>query len=169
MKGVRRGDFVGRLWSKVDRRDDGCWLWTGNTDKDGYGMMHVVASTPSGATTKRAHRLVYEAEVGPIPNGMQLDHLCKVRCCVNPAHLEPVTPKENVHRSGTMGNKWNAGKPGLRGESNGHAKLTGDQVDHIRVCLSTRILTQPQIGFLFGVHPSTISAIAIGRTWSNAS
>ncbi len=75
----------------------GCWLWTGKVDTrggSGYGYPIVWRSNkPSGA-----HRLVYELEVGPIPQGLVLDHLCRVRLCVAPHHLEPVTQHENELR-----------------------------------------------------------------------
>lgn len=71
----------------------GCWLWLGALDRDGYGHISVGRKTNTGA-----HRAAYEAFVGPIPTGMVIDHRCRVRCCVNPDHLEPVTPRENVLR-----------------------------------------------------------------------
>lgn len=69
-----------------------CWLWTGEL-QDGYGYVKA-HKTPR--TT--AHRYVYEYLVGPVPEGLQLDHLCRIRNCVNPDHLEPVTIAENVRR-----------------------------------------------------------------------
>ena len=69
-------------------RSDGCWEWTGRKDRDGYGLYG----------NRRAHRVVYEALVGPIPEGMTLDHLCFNRSCVKPEHLEPVTQAENYRR-----------------------------------------------------------------------
>ena len=71
--------------------DNGCWIWRFSVGADGYGYMSV------GGTTK-AHRVGYELIVGPIPQGLELDHLCRVRACVNPAHLEPVTHLENMRR-----------------------------------------------------------------------
>lgn len=71
----------------------GCWLWIASVNKGGYGQCY------RGGKLHRAHRLVYSLMVGPIPDGLQLDHLCRRRCCVNPEHLEPVTAKENVRRS----------------------------------------------------------------------
>jgi len=81
----------------------GCWLWTGHVTRSGYVQLKL----PSGRVY--AHRWAYETFVGPIPDGLQLDHLCRVRHCVNPAHLEPVTPSENTRR-GTSPAAWNATK-----------------------------------------------------------
>lgn len=68
--------------------ESGCWIWTGHISKNGYGK--------TGKTV--AHRVVYSLLAGIIPKGKQLDHLCRVRCCVNPSHLEPVTQQENIAR-----------------------------------------------------------------------
>lgn len=67
----------------------GCWIWTRSVNRSGYGQY-------DGSL---AHRLVYELLVGPIPSGHQIDHLCRTPGCVNPLHLEPVTPAENSRRS----------------------------------------------------------------------
>lgn len=76
------------------RDSDTCWEWVGALDQDGYGIY-----TPgTGARARRAHRLSYEHFVGGIPTGRTLDHLCRVRSCVNPEHLEPVTNAENIRR-----------------------------------------------------------------------
>lgn len=83
-----------RLWQYVDKQPNGCWLWTGYLDGKGYGFLRLTRSRK----TVRAHRLAYEALVGPIPEGMELDHLCRIIRCVNPDHLEPVTHAENVRR-----------------------------------------------------------------------
>lgn len=74
----------------------GCWLWIGAKNQAGYG---VVSIGPKGRrVNKRAHRLVYEALIDAIPDDKQIDHLCRVKACVNPAHLEVVTPAVNVLR-----------------------------------------------------------------------
>lgn len=80
-----------RFWRKVNKTST-CWLWTG-TCPLGYGQFTIRA----GIKVK-AHRFAYEALIGPIPDGMELDHLCRVKNCVNPGHLEPVTAQENIRR-----------------------------------------------------------------------
>ncbi|WP_372495649.1 HNH endonuclease signature motif containing protein [Saccharopolyspora soli] len=87
-----RGDDTARFASKYTVDDNGCWLWTGRIDKDGYDKFR----TPQA--WRFAHRVGYAMHVGSIPTGLHLDHLCRVRNCVNPAHLETVTPRENTLR-----------------------------------------------------------------------
>lgn len=83
-----------RFWAKVDKSGE-CWLWTGARDWNGYGQ------TAIGHVNLRAHRVAYELERGPIPDGLTLDHLCRNPPCVNPSHLEPVTSGENTMRGDT--------------------------------------------------------------------
>lgn len=89
--------FGERLWAKVDAAGP-CWLWTGSTDGGGYGLIRTTQSGPTKGVYLKAHRAVYELLVGPIPKRKQLDHLCRVRNCVNPDHLEPVTARVNTLR-----------------------------------------------------------------------
>jgi hypothetical protein len=85
-----------RFWSKVEVTST-CWLWTGSRNPSGYGILRI--AKPAGRwTTTGAHRVAYQLLVDPVPDGLQLDHLCRVRHCVNPAHLEVVTHIENVQR-----------------------------------------------------------------------
>lgn len=84
-----------RFWSKV-RQGPGCWEWTAALDMAGYGCFGM--ATASGWRSRKAHRVAYELAVGPIPEGLHLDHLCRNRRCVKPAHLEPVTNAENARR-----------------------------------------------------------------------
>jgi hypothetical protein len=81
-----------RFWAKVDKTE-GCWLWTAHVFRDGYAVFRV------DGKQVYIHRWAYELLVGPIPDGMQVDHLCRVRHCVRPDHLEPVTPRENSRRA----------------------------------------------------------------------
>lgn len=85
------------FWHLVVDNGDGCWLWTGYVNDRGYGIASFVRDGKHAATT--AHRRAYNLMVGPVPDGLQLDHLCRVRLCVNPYHMEPVTPAENTRRS----------------------------------------------------------------------
>jgi hypothetical protein len=101
MPGYRRVEILKRLFDKRERTDDpaSCWLWVGSTNappKD-YARLHAVGLKRTGA-----HRVAYELFVGPIPDGLDLDHLCRTPRCVNPFHLEAVTQRENIRR-GTQG------------------------------------------------------------------
>lgn len=80
--------------ARIQPDANGCWRWTGNLNPSGYGR----CSPAFIGRTVKAHRLSYEAFVGPIPEGLEIDHLCSVRDCVNPEHLDPCTRQENSHR-----------------------------------------------------------------------
>lgn len=101
-------DFTARFWSKVDQSGD-CWLWTDVPQSAGYGMFHL------NGRRVLAHRLSYELNVGPIPDGHEIDH--RPTCpknCVNPAHLRAVTHKQNLeNRAGAPVNSTS----GVRGVS----------------------------------------------------
>jgi hypothetical protein len=83
---LRSGDV---LEDRYRVAETGCWLWLGKCDLDGYPHLD----------NRKAATVFYEAKNGPVPDGLELDHLCRIRCCVNPIHLEAVTHLENVRRS----------------------------------------------------------------------
>lgn len=105
-----RPSEVERFWSKV-KRGIGCWTWTAASDARGYGAFN------SRNRVIKAHRFAYENQVGPIPDGLAIDHICHNTACVRPDHLRPVTSKQNAEnhsgarrqsKSGARGVYWHA-------------------------------------------------------------
>lgn len=115
-----------------------CWVWQRGKDSNGYG--HLVVD---GATVK-AHRHFFEQANGPLPPDLEPDHLCRVRACINPDHMEAVTHAENSRRAITT-------------------KLTAEKVQEIRGLFGA--MTQRAIAAQFGVDESTICDIKKERTW----
>lgn len=119
----------------------------------------------------RAHRFAYELWVAPIPPEREIDHLCRVRGCVNPTHMEPVTTRENVNRGLVHGQRWAcgnahaAGNVWNRGERSPNAKLSADDVLSIRD--NPLRLTQKALGAEFGVDRRTIGKIQRGESWAH--
>lgn len=93
---LRDAPVLERLMFRTSESPTGCWIWRGGVDKGGYGSIGMGGESGPVA---RVHRVSYEQFVGPIPDGMTIDHLCRVRNCVNPAHLEAVTLIENIDRA----------------------------------------------------------------------
>lgn len=87
-----------RVWAKIDVGD--CWLWTAGARVGVYGGIKFKGKM------RAAHRMVWCLLVGPIPDGLELDHLCVQKLCVNPDHIEPVTPAVNVQRAGAHPSRW---------------------------------------------------------------
>lgn len=142
----------GRFYKYVDKRaEDECWPWLGGISNDGYGRF----SHPEA--DRRAHRASYEIHTGEIPTGLLIRHTCDNKVCVNPRHLLTGTIKDNAR---------DAIERGLyrRGEGNGRAKLTADQVTEIRFA-SKRGVTGKALADRFGVSPEAVSAILRGRIW----
>jgi hypothetical protein len=120
--------------------ESGCWVWQLGKDDDGYGRTHA------DGRTRSAHKVYWERENGPVPNGLQLDHKCRRRDCVNPAHLEPVTNAENCRRGiGT--------------------KLTWSDVDAIRT-FHAEGERSIDLAARFGIRPNTVTQIVSNRRWT---
>lgn len=134
-----------------------CWVFSNGDSIDGEGYGRVKRD----GKTHQAHRMLYEQMVGPIPEGLFLDHLCGVRRCVNPDHLEPVSPAENTRRGR-------------------NAKLTVDQVREIRTAAEIELQERQALGYKrrspgwqdymaarYGVVRDTIKQIVRGTVWAD--
>jgi hypothetical protein len=137
---VAMRDVADRFWEKVSKgTPDECWPWTAGTSgsRAAYG---VLGFKVKGRTIhKYAHRIAYELEIGPIPEGLEIDHLCRNPICVNPAHLEPVTHRENVLRGEAI-SAQNARKAHcIRGHLLSGANVAITKPGH-RVCRACRQL-----------------------------
>lgn len=121
-----------KFWQFVERRENGCLEWKRLLDRDGYGLFHIGSRRDKTKKIVRAHRWSYENFVGPIPAGLQIDHLCRNRKCVEPAHLDPVTALINTQRG------WRANKTICK---SGHP-LSGDNLyvspSGVRACKECR-------------------------------
>lgn len=116
----------------------GCWIWQ-RTLIHGYGQVRR-------GKTHLAHRYIYEQLVGPIPDGMHLDHLCRTPACVNPAHLEPVTPVENARRSSS-------------------AKISLEIANEMRHRYAAGGISHRELGEQFGLSKAAARSVVNGRTW----
>lgn len=124
---------IDRFMAKVEKTE-ACWLWVGCVHPGGYGKFFV-RKVQSRTILVYAHRWSYEHFIGPIPDGLEVDHLCRVRHCVNPDHLEPVTKAENVARvpKSAYGNRRGCFEVVCkRGHPRSEDNLTPDR--HCRIC-----------------------------------
>lgn len=132
MTPLRPGDYVVGV--------GGCWIWQLKRCRGGYGRCRREGRAGG---TQQAHRWYYEQLVGPIPDGHQLDHLCRNRACVNPSHMEPVSHAENTRRGD-------------------RTKLTWAEVDEIRALP----VTNRAASETFGVSIWHVEKIRAGTRWS---
>lgn len=127
--GSRRAPAVDRFAEKVALDEGGCLVWMASRNNSGYGTFAA-----GGRRSTTAHRWSYEHHYGPIPTGLQIDHLCRNPLCVNPDHLEAVTPLTNLKRGTGSASKTHcpAGHP-YAGDNLRIVKATGH-----RVCVTCR-------------------------------
>lgn len=84
-------ELLANFWSRVEKSNN-CWVWVGGIKRDGYGTFYWKGKQYA------SHRIAYQIMIGDIPEGLELDHLCRNRKCCNPEHLEAVTHRENILR-----------------------------------------------------------------------
>lgn len=146
-----------RFEEKVVRDpNSGCWLWSGCLSRGDYGK---IGSGGNRGQTLPAHRVAFEIYRGPIPDGLCTLHKCDVRACVNPDHLFLGTKKDNT---AAMMAKNRHRMGGTHGERHGRAKLTIEQVRHIR----ERKMLQREYAALYGIKQVSVSAIMRGVNWA---
>lgn len=156
-----------RFWKKVDKRGpEECWEWVGSIKSGGYGQFKLNGSP------RLAHRVSYEIHNGPIPkgpgyHGTCVCHTCDNPPCVNPAHLWLGTNADNVADKVRKGrSKVDCSHLRVKpGQYHPSAKVTWDDVENIRA--NTMNLTQRELGEMFGIARSTVSAIQRQENWGN--
>jgi hypothetical protein len=157
-----------RFWRQVKKMDSGCWVWTGVTT-NGYGQISY------GGKGRRAHRVSWELHCGTIPDGLLVLHKCDNPPCVNPSHLFLGTHQDNMDDAIEKGRRPTGElhpsrlHPELmsRGEDNGSAKLTAEQVMAIRDRKGKA--KHREIAKEFGIARSTVSTILRGEIWRHLS
>ena len=123
------GSIEEQFWARVEKTDT-CWLWRGSIKPNGYGRLDG----------EYAHRLSYKLAFGTITEGLQLDHLCRVRHCVRPDHLEPVTLQVNLERGEGNGSKTHCPAGHEYNQANTYVDPAGGR--HCRICRKTKARTR---------------------------
>lgn len=127
-----------RLMARVTKAADGCWEYARDGRADNDYRQISIGNVNGRSVLRYAHRVSYEHLVGPVPDGMQLDHLCRNRTCVNPEHLEPVTAAENRRRAAVLITACPQGHP--YDEDNTGIANTGQR--YCRTCNRSRALAR---------------------------
>lgn len=152
-----QGPVEERFWRFVEK-SDGCWLWIGNKSKAGYGRISVGTKSLGYV---QSHRLSWEIHnKKSIPNGLVVMHKCDNPSCVNPDHLSVGTYKENTQDMISKGRKRTVAPVG---EANGKSLLTAEQAKEIK----ESTLSMAALARKFGVSPSCVRGVKIGRTWKH--
>lgn len=169
---IRRVSVRGDFWSHV-QKSDGCWEWVGARNPNGYGNHHAQGRT------RKAHRVSWEMEYGPIPEGMLVLHRCDNPPCVRPDHLFLGTQRDNLRDAIAKG-RWNSPKrvrsyavtaqklsarSGPSGESNPNARLTAAEVASIRTRYASGLESQSRIAADYGITQVNVSHIVRGLSW----
>lgn len=149
-----------RFTEKVDKGHDesGCWIWTGARTSSGYGSFSIDGKRQS------AHRVAWEVQNGPIPDGMCVLHGCDVKRCVNPSHLHLGTNAQNGKEAQERG--LLQGKS-IRGESHHRAKLTEAMVHEVRRLHAEGVGGCRTLARRFGVTKHTVQSIVLRETWKH--
>lgn len=151
---MSRKTFDERFWYRVNKTD-GCWLWTGSRNSDGYGRY---------SKSERAHQAAYRNLVGPIPEGMCVCHKCDVPECVNPDHLFIGTQGDNNRDRNAKGRTSRASVN--QGSAHGMSVLDETTVERIRDMRAYGLKLR-EIGGVFGVSEATVSLVARGLRWTH--
>jgi hypothetical protein len=160
MSFTKRRPLDDRFWEKVDRREPGeCWPWLACTNALGYGSIFV-EKVDGVARSMLAHRVSYELQYGPLPDGLIVLHSCDTPGCVNPAHLRAGT---NADNAADREQRRRGNQP--KGAASPNAKLTDDDIRAIRAAYPHR--SQREIGELFGVAQTTVSKVVRGKAWAH--
>ena len=157
----RRTPLAERFWARVSKTD-GCWLWVGASRTTfGYGVI----SRGGRRSQIGAHRASWEIHFGPIPDGMSVLHRCDNPPCVRPDHLFLGTQSDNIRdmaRKARLGGQCSS--EGTKGERNGNARLTEQQVAEIRALGGT--MSQQRIADRFGITQAHVSSILLRQRWT---
>jgi hypothetical protein len=156
-RGIERIPLVERFWSYV-KKTDSCWLWTGLTDKDGYGRIFNLALRRSERAPRTAYRLTY----GQIPEGLLVCHHCDNPRCVRPDHLFLGTWRDNLMDAMSKGRKH---QPILYGEQSSSHRLTWALIDEIRQKYKNGV-TQPELAIMYSIKSvGNVSLIVNNKLW----
>jgi len=146
------------FWSRVSK-GPGCWEWIGTRRREGYGLFYV------DKRQVRAHRHSWEMENGPIPDGLSVLHECDHPWCVRPSHLRLGSQRDNMADMDNRGRRWSPFTGQVQsGEQNRNAKLTRDQVAHIRGMAAAGHY-HDDIAAVYGVTRANVAQIARGHSW----
>ena len=157
-----------KFWSRVDMSGE-CWLWTASKAPNGYGRFF------NSNKTHAAHRWIFEKLTGPLPSGMECCHKCDVKACVRPDHLFAGTRSDNMRDCANKGRNamqlrphrshFNTpNRPQVRGEQQGHSKLTEGDVIEIRF-LRSEGFPAAELAARFSISAAHVRKLAAGKAW----